>query len=587
MTKSTDTAAKVLHAALCLLKENGGSLPVDKVIQLVESRVVLDEHERERYAKTGYVRWQSILSFCSVVAVKAGYLVKGGGSWSLTPAGEQATSLNPEDLHEAADEGYRIWRNQNPKVGKRGATSSLITKTHTMNEAKNELSEIEFEEQLEDDEEPQIEEPARRIYTDQMDPEVESLYNKYKKGKLDVQPGFQRHFVWDATKSSRLIESALLDIPLPVVYLSEENDGKESVIDGQQRLTAFFSFIDGRFPSGSDFKLTGLKVFRELNKKTFKELDETKQDKIRHCPIRTIRFRRESQSDLKFEVFERLNSGSVSLNDQELRNCMYRGPYIELLKDLSHEENFRYLLGITQEEKRMRDVELVLRFAAFYHQTYLKYKAPMKKFLNSEMEHFQKLGKDEADKLRAAFKNATSTIRSLLDLHAFKRFYRGDEKNPDGRWEEKAFNASLYDVLMWSFATTDRNQVQRNLDAIREALINLMAEDQIFIDSIELSTSSLVSISKRFDKWRSVLNSVLESDGAREPRLFTLALKQELFKTSSTCGICNQNISHIDDAAVDHVEQYWQGGRTIPENARLAHRYCNWSRPRKENEGSR
>ena len=450
-----------------------------------------------------------------------------------------------------------------------------------MENIKSELPEIEFEEQLEDDEEPQIEDSARKIYTDQSDPEVDSLYNKFKRGRLDVQPFFQRHFVWDATKSSRLIESALLDIPLPVVYLSEEDDSKESVIDGQQRLTAFFSFIDGKFPSGSDFKLTGLKVFTELNRKAFRDLDEKIQDKIRYCIIRTIKFRKESQADLKFEVFERLNSGSVSLNDQELRNCVYRGPYIELLKELSKEENFRYLLGITQEEKRMRDVELVLRFAAFYHLTYLNYKAPMKKFLNSDMKQYQNLSNEQADELRGAFKNATSTIRSLLDLRAFKRFYRGNELHPDGRWEEKAFNASLYDVLMWSFSRTDRNQVQRNLDTIREALIDLMAEDQVFIDSIEQSTSSLASINKRFDKWRSVLNTILDSD-TREPRLFSLALKEALYDKSSTCEICLQHIAHIDDAAVDHVHQYYLGVRTVLENARLAHRYCNWSRPRKE-----
>ena len=85
-----------------------------------------------------------------------------------------------------------------------------------------------------------------------------------------MQPDFQRYFVWDTKKSSRLIESALLDIPLPVIYLSEEKDGREYVIDGQQRLTAFFSFIDGEFPDKKEFKLSGLKVYKDLNRKSFK-----------------------------------------------------------------------------------------------------------------------------------------------------------------------------------------------------------------------------------------------------------------------------------------------------------------------------
>jgi hypothetical protein len=114
----------------------------------------------------------------------------------------------------------------------------------------------------------------RKIYTEQGDPEVESLYKRFKKGRLNIQPGFQRQFVWDKVKSSRLIESALLDIPIPIVYLSEDKDGKENVIDGQQRLTAFFSFIDGKFPDHSEFKLSGLNVFTELNGKKFNQLSE-------------------------------------------------------------------------------------------------------------------------------------------------------------------------------------------------------------------------------------------------------------------------------------------------------------------------
>ena len=130
--------------------------------------------------------------------------------------------------------------------------------------------ELVFDEPLEDEgQDLEISENNRQIYTDQGDPEIDSLHGKYKRGKLVIQPDFQRQFVWDKTKSSRLIESALLNIPLPVVYISQESDGKEYVIDGQQRLTSFFSFIDGSFPDDSDFKLSGLKVFKEFNRKKF------------------------------------------------------------------------------------------------------------------------------------------------------------------------------------------------------------------------------------------------------------------------------------------------------------------------------
>ncbi|KCZ73689.1 Protein of unknown function DUF262/HNH endonuclease [Candidatus Methanoperedens nitroreducens] len=449
-----------------------------------------------------------------------------------------------------------------------------------MNEDVNELNEIEIE-QTEDESEP-VELPSakRSVYTEQGDPEIESLYGKRKRGKLVLQADFQRHFVWDQPKPSRLIESALLDIPLPVIYLSEEKDGKEYVIDGQQRLTSFFSFIDGQFPDGKDFKLTGLKVFTELNGEYFKDIDNELQDKIRYCKIRTITFKKESVADLKFNIFERLNTGSVSLNDQELRNCIYRGPYNMLLKELSEDTDFMQLLGLKKPDKRMKDVELALRFAAFYHSTYLKYKPPIKNFLNDDMVEYQHISDAKSTELKNAFKNSVTIIKSLLGAHAFKRFYRGNDKNPDGYWEPKKFNASLYDILMNSFAKEDKNKVYQNLDSIREALIYLMTNDQEFIGSIEISTSSVQAVTKRFDKWRLTLQSII-GIAKKEPRCFSSKLKQELYNNDSTCAICGQKIQSVDDAAIDHIEQYWAGGKTIPENARLAHRYCNWARPRK------
>lgn len=442
------------------------------------------------------------------------------------------------------------------------------------------LNEIQFEEPLEEEiESVDVALAERNIHADKSDPEVESLYGKSKRGKLVIQSDFQRHFVWDKGKSSRLMESALLEIPLPVVYLAEEKDGNEYVIDGQQRLTAFFSFIDGTFPDASEFKLTGLKVFTELNRKSYRELSEEQQDKIRYCPIRTITFKKDSETDLKFEIFERLNTGSVSLNDQELRNCIYRGPYNELLKQLSENTNFKHLCNITRPDKRMRDVELALRFAAFYHATYLNYKPSMRKFLNQDMEQNQSSSKTDSLELTNAFKNSLSIIKSLLDKRAFKRFYKGTPNDPNGRWEPKKFNTSLYDILMFSFAKQDKNKVYQNLDSIREGFINLMTSDEEFINSIEKSTSSVQAVTTRFDKFRLMLQSII-GVGQREPRCFSYELKKKLYDNNPTCTICKQKIQGVDDAAVDHIQQYWTGGKTIPENARLTHRYCNCARPR-------
>ena len=439
------------------------------------------------------------------------------------------------------------------------------------------LDKIEFE-KGEDEEELEISPLKRKIITEKKDPEIDSLYNKYNRGRLILQPDFQRQFIWNRPTASRLIESAILGIPLPIIYLSEEKNGETVVIDGQQRLTSFFSFIEGTFRESKEksyeFKLSGLKVLTELNGKTFKELDEDTQEKITGYSLRTITFDKDSNKELKFEIFERLNTGSISLNDQELRNCVYRGKYNDLLKEMSSNKDFREILNIKTPERRMADVELVLRFAAFYHATYLNYKPTIKKFLNDDMERYAEISDKDAQELQNAFKNAVTIIKSLFGKKAFRRFKRGNENDPNGNWQSKQFNRSLYDVLMFTFARADKNKVIHNLDSIKEAWINLMTQDHEFIESIEISTSSIKAVNTRFEKWKRELDNIIDV-GTKEPRCFSYKLKKELYGNDPTCEICNQHINDIDDAALDHIEQYWKGGRTIPENARLVHQYCN------------
>jgi len=427
----------------------------------------------------------------------------------------------------------------------------------------------------EDNEEPPLHEAAgkRRIFTKTADPTVKDLYDRYKDGDLILQPDFQRYVVWDRVRKSRIIESLLLDVPLPIVYLAEEPDGTETVIDGQQRLTSFFEFLDG------DFAFSGLTALTDLNGLKYVGLDREHQGKIRKSSIRSITLQKESDPELRFEIFERLNTGSVALNDEELRNCVFRGPYNALLKELATEPDFRYVLGLAQSERRMRDVEYVLRFSAFYHATYLKYRPSIKTFLNSDMRRYQQMSGSDAEELRKVFKKSCALVRSFLGQNAFKRYYGGDDKNPNGRWETRRFNASLYDVLMYGFTLYESPQVYPYLDSLREAYISLMTDDLNFVTSIQLSTSAREQVVTRFDRWRQTLSDVIGSPRT-EPRCFTAQLKQQLFDEDPTCTLCGQQILSTDDAAVDHIAQYWTGGKTIPSNARLAHRFCNWSRPK-------
>lgn len=401
------------------------------------------------------------------------------------------------------------------------------------------------------------------------------LYSLHLTGRLNVQPPYQRKYVWDNGKASKLIESILMNIPIPMIYLAQTLDGDLNVIDGQQRLTSVFKFMSG------DFKLSSMKVFPNLKGKSFKELEKKYQNIINDYTVRTNTFTADSDPELQYEIFSRLNTGSVQLNTQELRNCVYRGKFNEFIKELALDKDFLDIFGLSAPSKRMKDVEFVLRFIAFYSNGYQNYKSPIKTFLNETMRRYSNANETDYKNLRLAFKNAVTNIKSLLGTNCFKRFKVGSQMDKNGEWEQNRFNAALFDILMDSMARLDPTVVYRHLDSIREAYINLMCESEEFNASITINTSDKPEVKRRFEIWNNTLNTVIGDDQV-EKRCFSRELKEKLYKENPTCEICKQYITSVDDAAVDHVEQYWMGGKTIESNARLTHRYCNWSRSRKE-----
>lgn len=192
---------------------------------------------------------------------------------------------------------------------------------------------------------------GRVIYTKSAQPNVATLRDRYKRGRLDPQPEFQGYEVWTPQKNTRLIESILLDLPIPIIYLAQEPDDSTIVIDGQQRLMAIFRFLD------NEYALKGLGPLKKsLEGKKYKELSEQLQERIEEFQLSTVEILKESDQLVKFELFERLNLGATSLNDQELRNCIYRGKFNEFLKELANELDFRKrLLKLNKPHKRMTD----------------------------------------------------------------------------------------------------------------------------------------------------------------------------------------------------------------------------------------
>lgn len=248
----------------------------------------------------------------------------------------------------------------------------------------------------------------KKVFTKSMDPSLSSLKELYDDGDLITNPDYQREFVYTDKESSSLIESLLLGIPIPTVYLCEENDETYSVIDGQQRITSFVKYLK------NEFALTKLKVLRDLNGKLFKELDGPFQKKLKNSTIHAICLCKESQ-ELKYEIFARLNLGSKHLNSQEIRNCIYRGSFNNMLNDLAKDtKNLPELFSKSKSKNDNRKAyqERILRFFAL--RDYANYGSSISKTLNTYMSKHQNDTDEELKQMKDLFKGTIDIIKQVL-----------------------------------------------------------------------------------------------------------------------------------------------------------------------------
>lgn len=405
---------------------------------------------------------------------------------------------------------------------------------------------------------------------------IKDICDKIEKGRINVQAEFQRGYVWknDINVKSRLIESVLLQVPIPTIYTAEEDDGSEVVIDGQQRLLTFLDFLRNKF------RLKG--VFPELVNKNYKDLgdiDPALQDKIDDYPLRVVKFLMDSDQSVRFDIFERLNRGSYKLNEQELRNCIYRGSFNNFLKEVVKDKDFQLLLG-AREHLRFQDVELALRFFALYERRE-NYKSPMKHFLNTFMKDNKDIGIDKIDNYRKIFIKSIHLVKIVFGEDAFY-LYSLDQKTKNGKRLNKV-NNGLFDLLLIGFTKYEQNQVMPYKDALKEELYHLMTNDDLFDTNNSLSiisgtgTDNTNKLHTKFRIWFNSLNKIIGQPKV-EPRCFSVQLKNQLWRQNPICDICGQQIEAVRDSEIDHIEFYWRGGKTIPENARLVHRVCNRSR---------
>jgi len=427
----------------------------------------------------------------------------------------------------------------------------------------------------------------RKIITQPSEPTISSLVDRIDKGKLEVRSFFQRQYVWERQPviKSRLIESVILNVPIPIIYTAEdERSGKELVIDGQQRLLTFHGF------KNNQFKLKGLTILKELNGYKFNDLSNANdsvikelsgklgdlQDNFCDRPLRVVKILKESHPDIKFEVFERLNRGSTKLNDQELRNCIYRGNFNELLKKLADNKDFLRLQGSKKPHLRMLDIERILRFFAFCDKGERNYKSPLKKFLNDYMLQKQNIGENEAYEKKELFKKCVELCQSVFGNVAYKRVFLGNDEMTSG-YIDKSLNQGVFDIHMCGFMEYNKRDVIPRAAAIKEAFLELVTLNDKFIETVEIGTYGTTQVKLRMETWVQKLREVMGMP-KNDRRLFTYEEKKRLFDQNNVCALCKNEITYIEDAHVDHIKRYSEGGKTVLSNARLTHRYCNLNR---------
>jgi hypothetical protein len=344
----------------------------------------------------------------------------------------------------------------------------------------------------------------RTVKTQSIEYDLETLVKKITKGTIKLDPEYQRRHRWNTETSSRLIESLILNIPIPIIYLSQDvdvdtdtEDSRYSVIDGQQRLTAVHKFFSNEFP------LEGLKTLNALNGSYYKDLPPFLIRRLEERTIKCLRIDSTIDTQVKIDIFERLNSGSVKLEAQELRNAVYSGDFNKLCKKLSKDENFRVLLQISGDNekkvKKMEDVEIVLRFFSMTNKNYLNYKKTKEKgfvdFLSDVMEKNNNLNSKELKKLEEEFKNTMKIIRRDFGDAGFAKY-----KNENGTLRlQSKYNVAVFDALATSCHDLIYKKGITDFSNNKDSFIDLF-KDEDFYESISGSYLDTAKIKLRIEK---------------------------------------------------------------------------------------
>jgi uncharacterized protein with ParB-like and HNH nuclease domain len=304
----------------------------------------------------------------------------------------------------------------------------------------------------------------------------------------DIQiPDFQRGFVWTIRQSSLLIDSFLCGLPVPAVFFYIDEKNRNLVIDGQQRILSVVFFLEGYFGHESThgrrqvFRLSGLDESSPYFNKRFVDLDEQDQRKLKQAVLRAVNIRQlnpAGESTSAYHIFERLNTGGTPLKPQEIRNCVFRGKLITLLKEANKDENWRQILGKSAPDKHQKDIEILLRVFSLVGAVD-KYEKPMKEFLNRTMKRHAEGNSKKVKNFFDVFPKVTKRIVTALGKRPFH--FRGP------------LNVSALDsvmcVLVENYSKIDEGQLKSGFESL--------LENEKFLRVTQLGTTDTKTLQER------------------------------------------------------------------------------------------
>lgn len=329
---------------------------------------------------------------------------------------------------------------------------------------------------------------------------VQDVIRRIDQSRFVIDPEFQRDFVWGIKKQSRLIESILMRIPLPVFYVSEDKKGRLIVVDGRQRLTTLQRFLSGELS-------LDLEDRSNLHDKKFEQLELGLQNRIQDCQLLFYIIGHSVPERARLDIFERVNGGEV-LTRQQMRNAIYNGPATWFLKQEAQTDLFKKATGGSLNAKKMQDRELINRFCSFFILNINDYPGDMDPWLAKGLQQLNDMDPPERERIEVQFRRSMRNNLELFGKHAFRKHWEFDSEQTEGR---NPFNASLFDVMSTALARCDEAQVRQWASTLRDRFYALM-QDESFGRSITFSPSSTKQVKTRFEYIRQFTAGVPDAD---------------------------------------------------------------------------